>query len=158
MWRSYLVQSTPINTWDILVRFNQQQGISGTQLSVDRSHFCLFSVSDLWPECFHLATKSWRNVTYSELFRAHVCTQKHTQHTRSLLWGWEEGHAVLLYLSVSTHFTLHFPSTDFHILVSAGGRGEKRADWGGKLGGERTMCQGVFKPSCFSNWVTAKEL
>lgn len=44
-----------------------------------------------------------------------------------LLWGSEGAHAVLLYISVSTHFTLHFPSAAFHIPPHRGAEGADRS-------------------------------
>lgn len=40
-----------------------------------------------------------------------------------LLWGSEAAHAELLYLSVITHFTLHFPSAAFYIPAHQEGEG-----------------------------------
>lgn len=59
--------------------------------------------------------------------------------TVSLLQGSGPAHAVLLYVSVSTLFTLHFPSAAFHIPAHQGAEGEEQSigrHQGGKKNGK----------------------
>lgn len=77
------------------------------------------------------SSKYIQNIVHS-----HTFTDPHN----SLLWSSGLAHAVLLYLSVSTHFTLHFPSAAFHIPSHQEAEGEEQSTGRHKREKWRKLC------------------
>ena len=88
---------------------------------------------------------------YSALNIRHTYTDPHN--IVSFLWGFEAAHAVLLYLSVSTHFTLHFPSAAFHIPTHWGAEGEEQSTGGHEGENGETLVSAFATSSPCSNFL-----
>lgn len=87
-------------------------------------------------------TQELSSKTLKQLYTIHSPWNTHTQtHFHSC----GAAHAVLLYASVSTHFTLHFHSAAFHIPPHQGAEGEEQSGMKGKME-KQTVC--------FSNYLS----
>lgn len=96
--------------------------------------------------------------TVENIYSACKYTYTEPHNIVSLLWGSEAAHAVLLYLSVSTHFTLHFPSGAFHIPSHWGSEGEEQSI--GRHEGENgeTLVSAFATSSPYRNFLIHREL